>query len=100
LQLENNKDIRYVYNVIEKTSLDIFWGLAPFLGVATFGCLPFSGFIRSQKLLTLLWGILTFGGSLLWELYGNPLKFSSRSHHNSKAKIPEFLPSFMSLSRL
>ena len=44
---------------LRKLSLYTFWGLA------IFRCLLVLGFIRSQKLLT----NVTFGGSLLWELY-------------------------------
>ena len=34
--LENNKGVRYVYNVIKKLDLATFWGTRYFRGVATF----------------------------------------------------------------
>ena len=47
--------------IIEKRSLDSFWGLTTFGGVKTFGDSLFSGFIRSPKLLKLLSGGRYYG---------------------------------------
>ena len=46
-----------IYNIIKKTSLDTFWGLSTFEGGS-----PFLGFIKRQKLLTLLPGGRNFWG--------------------------------------
>ena len=48
--------------VTKKLSLDTLWRLATFGGVATLRGSLFSGFIRSQKLLTLLSGRRNFRG--------------------------------------